>query len=486
MKAKKLISVVLALALALCLAPGIALAADPAGAGVTVTDCGHFKEATWGGEAGVFSVGWKYSDTAMLDEVVSVRVGAKDAKDRVVVEYTADAEQIDWQQANGYVTAEGLSSVPFYKEYNGEPVAEGRDSDWTMAKGAGFDMWQPTLFYVEVETAQGTYYDEMAYDYPYPDVVITDCGHFNEATWGGEAGVFSVGWKYSNLSLDDVTAVRVGAKDAKDRIVVEYTADEEQIDWQLANGYITAEGLSSVPFYKEYNGEPIAEGRDSDWTMAKGAGFDTWQPTLFYVEVETAQGTYYDEMAYSYDYPHVHEAVAVPAKAATEEEPGNIAYWYCPDCGKYFRDEALTEEISLEDTVIPVLEHTHSFGEDWQSDADNHWKECACGEIADLGEHTFGDWVVTKEATATEPGSQMRACTVCGYSQTEELAATGATEEPAPTEPGATEEPEASQEGDAPKTNDDTNLALWIALLVVAAGGMTAAVIYTKKRGRQH
>ena len=361
MKAKKLISVVLALALALCLAPGIALAADPAGAGVTVTDCGHFKEATWGGEAGVFSVGWKYSDTAMLDEAVSIRVGAKDAEGRMVVEYTADEEQIAWQQANGYITAEGLSSAPFYS----------------------------------------TYYDEMAYDYPYPDVVITDCGHFNEATWGGEAGVFSVGWKYSNLSLDDVTAVRVGAKDAKDRIVVEYTADEEQIDWQLANGYITAEGLSSVPFYKEYNGEPIAEGRDSDWTMAKGAGFDTWQPTLFYVEVETAQGTYYDEMAYSYDYPHVHEAVAVPAKAATEEEPGNIAYWYCPDCGKYFRDEALTEEISLEDTVIPVLEHTHSFGEDWQSDADNHWKECACGEIADLGEHTFGDWVVTKEATAT-------------------------------------------------------------------------------------
>ena len=51
---------------------------------------------------------------------------------------------------------------------------------------------------------------------------------------------------------------------------------------------------------------------------------------------------------------HVHAAEKTEAKAATCTEAGNIAYWYCEDCGKYFSDEALTEEITLADTVIPA------------------------------------------------------------------------------------------------------------------------------------
>ena len=40
---------------------------------------------------------------------------------------------------------------------------------------------------------------------------------------------------------------------------------------------------------------------------------------------------------------HTHKAVKVEAKDATETEAGNIAYWYCGGCGKYFADEALTK-----------------------------------------------------------------------------------------------------------------------------------------------
>lgn len=52
---------------------------------------------------------------------------------------------------------------------------------------------------------------------------------------------------------------------------------------------------------------------------------------------------------------HTHHAVKVEAKAATATENGNIAYWYCADCGKYFKDEALMQEIALADTVIPAM-----------------------------------------------------------------------------------------------------------------------------------
>lgn len=53
---------------------------------------------------------------------------------------------------------------------------------------------------------------------------------------------------------------------------------------------------------------------------------------------------------------HVHKAVKVEAKEAEIGKTGNIAYWYCEACGKYFSDEALTKEITKEATIIPAKE----------------------------------------------------------------------------------------------------------------------------------
>ena len=45
----------------------------------------------------------------------------------------------------------------------------------------------------------------------------------------------------------------------------------------------------------------------------------------------------------------------IPAKAATKTAEGNIEYWYCEDCGKYFADAAATKEIKQADTVTAKL-----------------------------------------------------------------------------------------------------------------------------------
>ncbi|WP_417335741.1 pectate lyase-like adhesive domain-containing protein [Gemmiger sp.] len=45
----------------------------------------------------------------------------------------------------------------------------------------------------------------------------------------------------------------------------------------------------------------------------------------------------------------------IDAKAATAAEEGNIAYWYCGGCGKYFADAAATKEITRADTVTAKL-----------------------------------------------------------------------------------------------------------------------------------
>ena len=52
---------------------------------------------------------------------------------------------------------------------------------------------------------------------------------------------------------------------------------------------------------------------------------------------------------------HEHAAIHVASKAATTTEDGNIEYWYCEGCDKYFSDEDLTKEITLQDTIISKL-----------------------------------------------------------------------------------------------------------------------------------
>ena len=49
-------------------------------------------------------------------------------------------------------------------------------------------------------------------------------------------------------------------------------------------------------------------------------------------------------------------------KEASCTEPGNIEYWYCEGCNKYFSDEAGTTEIKLEDVVIPATGHHYVNG----------------------------------------------------------------------------------------------------------------------------
>lgn len=45
----------------------------------------------------------------------------------------------------------------------------------------------------------------------------------------------------------------------------------------------------------------------------------------------------------------------VDAKAATMTDEGNIEYWTCADCGRYFLDEAGEKEIGETDIVLEKL-----------------------------------------------------------------------------------------------------------------------------------
>ena len=65
-----------------------------------------------------------------------------------------------------------------------------------------------------------------------------------------------------------------------------------------------------------------------------------------------------------------HSLMKTDAKAPTCTEDGNIAYWYCETCDKYFSDETAADEIALADTVLEATGHSYENG-----------KCTACGEI---------------------------------------------------------------------------------------------------------
>ncbi len=77
----------------------------------------------------------------------------------------------------------------------------------------------------------------------------------------------------------------------------------------------------------------------------------------------------------------------------------------------------------------------HKPSDKWTNSDEEHWHICsAClEEKSDVGTHSYGEWVVTKEPTTKREGERAKTCTVCEHEITEKIARLVATEEPATT-----------------------------------------------------
>ncbi|MCM1467018.1 MAG: pectinesterase family protein, partial [Alistipes sp.] len=140
--------------------------------------------------------------------------------------------------------------------------------------------------------------------------------------------------------------------------------------------------------------------------------------------------------------------------------------------GKFAADQASVDAMAdaIKDAIskltkgtAPVApDHKHTYGTEYKSDGENHWKECECGEKSELSAHTFA-WVIDKEATEAENGTKHEECSICGYKK-------------APVQFSAmskTDDEDEEEDDIAPvksvKTGDDTNLMLYIMLMLISA-----------------
>lgn len=128
--------------------------------------------------------------------------------------------------------------------------------------------------------------------------------------------------------------------------------------------------------------------------------------------------------------------------------------------------DPLIEPGAVKGTIPSV--HTCASTGAWQHDAANLWQFCnTCGKKINKSAHTF-EWVIDKEATATEEGSKHEECTVCGY------------------EKAAVETPAAATSSDTdtglPQTGDNSNITLWIETLPASGITLISSILFDRKR----
>ena len=156
---KKLMSVLLALALVLAMVPVAASAAD----GDTSEDTWFFMQdfAEWGDDHPSWvNVGWQYPEGFETNDITAIEVGIEDAEENLIMKYTADAEQVVYQRDNSYINSARQTSAPFYQSVavvDGVLQEKVEDEDWTVIPGEPevFFAWEPAKAYVKVTIEGG-------------------------------------------------------------------------------------------------------------------------------------------------------------------------------------------------------------------------------------------------------------------------------------------------------------------------------------------
>ena len=145
---------------------------------------------------------------------------------------------------------------------------------------------------------------------------------------------------------------------------------------------------------------------------------------------------------------HVHNLTKISAKPATCTEEGNAEFYICDGCSDWFEDAE--GNVKIEDKAsVKFIATGHAFGDEFKTDENEHWYECACGEKKDVAAHN----------DENDDGK----CDTCGYSSV------------------------SAETTPSDKTDDENNggMPWWgILLIVIAVAGISVGVtvIVLKKK----
>lgn len=197
----------------------------------------------------------------------------------------------------------------------------------------------------------------------------------------------------------------------------------------------------------------------------------------------------------------------IDAKAATAAEEGNIAYWYCDGCKKYFSDAAAKTEIAKADTVTAKRSPQITAG-DGAAVTQGEKKELTFtsdASFADflrveldgttLDERNYtkkeGSTIITlnRDFVATlSVGEHTLAIVSQHGTATAKFTVKAKPAETAPPQPTVTPQPTAQPTQTAQpvspilRTGDTANPTLWFALLIVSGGAAIGITVVSRKK----
>lgn len=197
----------------------------------------------------------------------------------------------------------------------------------------------------------------------------------------------------------------------------------------------------------------------------------------------------------------------IDAKAATAAEEGNIAYWYCDGCKKYFSDAAAKTEIAKADTVTAKRSPQITAG-DGAAVTQGEKKELTFtsdASFADflrveldgttLDERNYtkkeGSTIITlnRDFVATlSVGEHTLAIVSQHGTATAKFTVKAKPAETAPPQPTVTPQPTAQPTQTAQpvspilRTGDTANPTLWFALLIVSGGAAIGITVASRKK----
>lgn len=176
---------------------------------------------------------------------------------------------------------------------------------------------------------------------------------------------------------------------------------------------------TTLAIAKNLNGKDTSpvkiDGADTTWADAKVTVINSREAlrtklsTIFANNEIITQEVLDDVVGHDHSFTNeVVDAKFLKAAATCTEA---ATYYKSCSCGIASSDATFTDGEPL----------PHNPSDKWTNDDNTHWHVCTtCLEAkSDEAEHTYGEWVVTKEATEARQGERTKTCTVCGHAVTE-------------------------------------------------------------------
>ena len=301
--------------------------------------------------------------------------------------------------------------------------------------------------------------------------------------------------------------------------------------WNSQCQYLAAAG-KTLPVFKTQTGDEHTHDQNSPWKSNETEHWQVCTCGAVFNKAEHSGGTatckdeaiceICKESYGSPDRNNHTDLKHIDAKAATAAEEGNIEYWYCDGCNKYFSDAAAKTEITKADTVTPKLPpkitagdgaavtqgekneltftSNASFADFLRVELDgatleekNYTKREGSTIITlnrdfvatlSVGEHTLA--IVSQHGTATAKFTVKAKPTETATPQPTETTTPQPTAQPQQTaQPQPTVQPTVQPVSPIPRTGDTANPALWFVLLIVSGSALAAIFVLRRKANRK-